>query len=50
MVKTVKEVIQDEYGTEIDQYKKDFITLIIESEDIIELSEDDKEFMENFTE
>lgn len=50
MVKTVKEVIQDEYGTEIDQYKKDFVTLIIESEDIIELSEDDKEFMENFTE
>lgn len=49
MPKTVTEIIQDEYGTEIDEYKNEFVTLVLECEEIINISEDDKKFMENFT-
>lgn len=49
MGKSVKEIIENEYGTEVDEYKNNFITLIIEAEDIIELTEDDKAFLERFT-
>mmetsp|Transcript_30294 Transcript_30294/g.29796 ORF Transcript_30294/g.29796 Transcript_30294/m.29796 type:complete len:102 (+) Transcript_30294:30-335(+) len=49
MGKTVKEIIEEEYGTNIDEYKDDFTALVVEAEDIIELTEEDKKFLENFT-
>jgi hypothetical protein len=48
MPKTVTEIIQDEYGTEIDEYKNEFVTLVLECEDIINISEEDGEFISMF--
>lgn len=48
MVKTIKKIMEEEYGTDIEEYKKDFICLIIEAEDIVEISEEDKTYLENF--
>jgi len=48
MGKSAKEIIEEEYGTDVDEYKKDFLSLVLEAEDIISFSEEDKKFLENF--
>ncbi|CAI2371131.1 unnamed protein product [Moneuplotes crassus] len=48
MGKTVKEIIEEEYGSNLDEYKDDFTSLVIEAEDIIEFTEEDKKYLENF--